>query len=124
MTAIADVEANTARIWRSSFQTELTTSLEATLREQALAGVRTALETALSEELDAALGFAPYARLEGGPKPAEQQRSGYFRREVLTLDGRLADLRVPKLRRGNRQRPWRILTRYQSTLPGVLDRAL
>jgi transposase-like protein len=98
--------------------------LEAALREQALAGVRTALETALSEELDAALGFAPYARLESGPKPAEQQRSGYFRREVLTLYGRLADLRVPKLRRGNRQRQWRILTRYQSTLQGVLDRAL
>lgn len=124
MTAIADVEANTARIWRSSFQSELTTSLEATLREHALAGVRTALETALNEELDAALGFAPYARLDGGPKPAEQQRSGYFRREVVTLYGRLADLRVPKLRRGNKQRQWHILTRYQSTLQGVLDRAL
>ena len=124
MTAIADVEANTARIWRSSFQTELTTSLEALLREHALAGVRTVLETALVEELDAELGFAAYARGDGGPKPAEQQRSGYFRRAVLTLYGRLPDLRVPKLRRGNKQRQWHILTRYQSTLQGVLDRAL
>ena len=59
MTTIADVEANTARIWRSSFQTELTSSLEVALREQALAGVRTVLETALIEELDAELGFGP-----------------------------------------------------------------
>lgn len=124
MTTMAEVEASTARIWRSSFQTELTTRLEATLREQALAGVRTVLETALIEELNAELGFVPYARLESGPKPADQQRSGYFRREVVTLYGRLTDLLVPKLRRGNRRRQWRILTRYQSALQSVLDRAL
>ena len=124
MTAIADVEANTARIWRSSFQAELTASLDETLRAHALSGVRIALETALIEELDMELGFAPYARLVSGPKPADRQRSGFFQREVLTLYGRIADLRVPKLRRGNAARPWRILTRYQSALQGVLDRAL
>jgi transposase-like protein len=124
MTAIADVEAITARIWRSSFDTDLTSGLEAALREQALVGVRAVLERALIEELDAALGFAPYARQADGPKPAEQQRSGYFHREVVTVHGRLADMRVPKLRRGNAQRQWQILTRYQTTLPGVLDRAL
>jgi len=124
MTAIADVEAITARIWQSSFDADLTSDLEVALREQALVGVRTVLEQALLEELEAELGFAPYVRYGGGSKPAEQQRSGYFRREVVTAYGRLADVRVPKLRRGNKQRTWQILTRYQSPLQGVLDRAL
>lgn len=124
MTTIAEVETQVKRIWRNRFQSELDEGLEAHLRQQALAGVRVALETALIEELNAELGFAPYERQASGVKPAERQRSGCFRREVVTAYGRIADLRVPKLRRGNRQRPWQILTRYQSALQSLLDKAL
>src|SRR3990172_2089191 len=124
MTTIAELQTDIERVWRSSFQTELDDALQARLRESALVGVRATLEAALQEELLAHLGFAPYTRLESGPKPPEQQRSGFFERQVKTDYGSLPDLHVPKLRRGNRERVWQVLTRYQSTLQRVLDQAL
>jgi putative transposase len=43
---------------------------------------------------------------------------------VLTSYGLIPSLRVPKLRSGNAERPWQILTRYQLALQPVLDLAL
>jgi transposase-like protein len=43
---------------------------------------------------------------------------------VLTSYGLIPDLRVPKLRSGNADRPWHILTRYQLAMQPVLDLAL
>ncbi len=55
-------------------------------------------------------------------KPPEQQRSGTFKRAVETSHGHIADLRMPKLRRGNKERTWGV--RYQSAQQIVLDKAL
>ncbi len=77
MTAIADVDANTAQIWQSGFQTKVTSRPEVALREQTLARMRTVLETALLEELGAELGFASYA-------------GGMLSRSLLSNSGRAA----------------------------------
>lgn len=124
MTIVETME-QTHRIWKASFQTELNEGLESHLRQGALVGVGSALETALVQELTGQLGFEPYARFEeGGRKAPQQYRSGYFHRRVLTSFGHIPDLRVPKLRCGNAEREWRILVRYQCALQGVLDKLL
>ncbi len=131
MTTIAQVASQVQRVWRSSFQCEFDEALERRLREQALVGVKATLERALAEELDAHLGFNRYERRSKGAdkcggrqKPPEQQRSGTFKRAVETSHGHIADLRMPKLRRGNKERTWGVLTRYQSAQQIVLDKAL
>lgn len=124
MATIAEVEGQIERVWRSSFQYELDEALETRLRENALVGVKAGLEAALDEELEAQLGFGRYDRLPTGKKPQEQQRSGFFKREVETSYGHIPDLEVPKLRCGNKVRKWHILVRYQSALQTVLDKAL
>lgn len=94
------------------------------LRQAALVGVKSCLEEALRQELNEYLGFGRYERNGPGSKPAEAQRSGYFERKVSTDHGSIADLKVPKLRRGNKEREWKILTRYQRCLQYVLDELL
>jgi transposase-like protein len=51
-------------------------------------------------------------------------RAGTYTRRVLTSYGFIPNLRIPKLRGGNRDRPWHILTRYHLAMPGLLDQAL
>jgi transposase-like protein len=51
----------------------------------------------LEAELSAYLGAERYEHLPWG-RDEEQTRSGYYRRELITQYGRIADLRVPKLR--------------------------
>src|SRR5215207_6806059 len=115
MPTIAQVKQQVDRIRVASFQTDLTDTLAAHLRRYALAGVQAALETALVEELEThrqrahALSF---------------HRSGTYTRRVLTTHGFIPDLHVPKLRAGNRARVWQILTRYQLSMPLLLDQAL
>ena len=121
MTVIAERQEQVEHIWRDSFQTELNDALRSELREAALVGVKTCLEEALKEELNEHLGFCHYERSSGESKPPEAQRSGYFKRRVDTDHGTIPDLRVPKLRRGNKEREWKILTRYQSSLQYVLS---
>jgi transposase-like protein len=112
--AIADVEVQIQRICHHTFQSELQDELDATLRTVALTGIQAALEQALREEL----------RVHLDSHAPGLYRSGYFKRQTDTLYGHLPDLRVPKLRTGNRNREWHILVRYQSALQGLLDRAL
>ena len=115
MPTIAQLKHQVDRIRVASFQTDLTDTLAAHLRRHALAGVQAALETALLEELEThrqraqALSF---------------HRSGTYTRRVLTTHGFIPDLHVPKLRAGNRERVWQVLTRYQLSMPLLLDQAL
>src|SRR5215207_4662921 len=115
MPTIAQVKQQVDRIRVASFQTDLTDTLAAHLRRYALSGVQAALETALVEELEThrqrahALSF---------------HRSGTYTRRVLTTHGFIPDLHVPKLRAGNRARRWQVLTRYQLSMPLLLDQAL
>jgi transposase-like protein len=110
--SIATREEQILRIKAASFQSELNEALDRRVREHVVATVKTILEAALREELQAALDTWC------GPKP---RRSGYFARTTDTQYGRIADLQVPKLRWGNKKRPWRILKRYQRALTGLLD---
>lgn len=118
MPPIAQLQQQVDRIWVASFQTDLTDTLAAHLRRQALAGVHAARETALLEELE-----AHRQRARQAPVDVTFQRSGPYTRRVLTSHGCIPDLRVPTLRSGNAERPWQVLTRYQLAMPLVLDPA-
>ena len=123
MPTIAQMKQQVDRIWSESFHAALAETLVVQLRQHALAGVRAALETALEEEVLAYQQTCWLAALAQLPSSAFQ-RSGTYARRVLTSYGYIPDLRVPKLRGGNRERPWHILTRYQIAMPIVLDQAL
>src|SRR5215212_9015401 len=117
-----DLADTVKRIWRHSFQTELDSVLEQRLRTQALGGVKAALEAALLEELLTARSAAIAELADETRLPNHLYLSGSYSRQVHTLYGTLPDLRVPKLRAGNRMREWHILTGYQQTMPQLLDR--
>ena len=119
MSTIAHVKKQVERIWYASFQTDLADTLAAHLRRHALAGVQAALETALVEELE--VHRQPYRQQY---LPVQLQRSGVYTRRVLTTHGFIPDLHIPKLRGGNRARDWQVLTRYQLSMPLLLDQAL
>ena len=119
MSTIAQVKHQVDRIWYASFQTDLADTLAAHLRRQALAGVQAALEMALVEELE--VHRQPYRQQY---LPVALQRSGTYTRRVLTTHGFIPDLHVPKLRADNHARAWQVLTRYQLSMPLLLDQAL
>jgi transposase-like protein len=124
MPKIAEVKAQVERIWLATFQTALAETVTQQVRQHALAGVQAALETALVEELHA---YRTHWNAQQPPctcLPPTLQRSGTYARQVLTSYGCIPALRVPKLRGGNRERPWQILTRHQIAMPDVLDQAL
>ena len=119
MSTIAQVKHQVDRIWYASFQTDLADTLAAHLRRHALLGVQAALELALLEELEA--HRQPYRQQY---LPVALQRSGTYTRRVLTTHGFIPDLHVPKLRADNHARRWQVLTRYQLSMPLLLDQAL
>ena len=119
MSTIAQVKQQVDRIWYATFQTDLTDTLAAHLRRHALAGVQAALEAALVEELE--LHRQPFRQ---HVLPVQLQRSGSYTRRVLTTHGFIPDLRIPKLRALNRARVWQVLSRYQLSMPLLLDQAL
>jgi transposase-like protein len=82
--------------------------------------VQHVIAEALEEELSAYLGVARYAHLPWG-RPPEATRSGSYQREVITQYGRIADLRGPKLRRGNGAIHWQSITRYAHCWGPLLD---
>jgi putative transposase len=119
MSTIAHVKHQVNRIWYASFQTDLADTLASHLRRHALAGVQAALELALVEELEAhRQPYRPHVL------PVALQRSGTYTRRVLTTHGVIPDLHIPKLRGENRARTWQVLTRYQLSMPLLLDQAL
>jgi len=122
MPTIVQMKQQVDRIWSASFHTALADTLAVQLRQHALAGVTAALETALAEEV---LAYRQtYRQADGVLRSSAFQRSGTYSRRVLTSFGFIPALRVPKLRGGNGDRPWQILTRYQVAMPIVLDQAL
>ncbi len=119
MPTIAQLKQQVDRIWYASFQTDLADTLASHLRHHALIGVKAALETALSEELEV------HRQPEGQqPLPTHLQRSGTYTRRVLTSHGFIPDLHIPKLRARNGERTWQVLRRYQLAMPLLLDQAL
>jgi len=124
MPRVAELKDQVDRIWFASFHTELTDTLTQQLREQALVGVQAALEAALREEVADYRDRLRTAARAAGRTPSPFRCAGQYHRRVLTTYGLIPDLRVPKLRSGNAERPWQILTRYQLAMQLVLDQAL
>jgi len=85
--------------------------------------VKGVLEHSLEEELTQYLGLSRYEHLPWGRRP-ELTRSGTYGRELLTQYGRIADLRVPKFRRGNRELKWQTIERYERCWGPLLDHHL
>lgn len=79
------------------------------------AGVKQALEAALRGEVAAYRAAQPLPGM---------RLSGSYTRHVLTTHGLIPDLRQPKLRCGNRERSWQILTHYHLAVRTVVDQAL
>ncbi len=124
MPTIAELKHQADRIWFAGVHSDLADALREQLRQHALAGVRAALEAALDEELASYLPTLRAAACAAGRSPSTVRRSGSYHRQLLTSSGVIPDRRIPKLRAGNAERPWQILTRYQLTMPVVLDQAL
>jgi putative transposase len=59
--------------------------------------VRVALISILEEEVTAFIGAAPYERSEG----RRDRRNGHYTRDLETSVGHIADLPVPRTRRGH-----------------------
>jgi transposase-like protein len=124
MPRVAELKDQVDRIWYASFHTNLTDTLTQQLRQHALVGVRAALEAALCEELTSYHATLRAAAAAAGRSPSPVRRAGSYGRRVLTSYGLIPDLHVPKLRSGNAERDWQILTRYQLAMQPVLDLAL
>ena len=105
-------EVQILRIQSASFQPELSTALESKLRQAVVGVTKTTLEAALVEEL-----LAERAR----HSESLGRRSGYFTRVLDTEHGRIEQLRVPKLRLGNKERSWQILNRYHRGLGSLMN---
>jgi len=93
------------------------------VQAQVLSAVKWTLEQALDEEV---IGYLGCGRYERGfrPRCPEETRSGSYARELWTQYGCIPDLRVPKLRRGNRQLRWETITRYERCWGPFLDQQL
>jgi len=81
--------------------------------------IKRVLEEALAQELNEYLGFERYERT-GAAKPAHQHRSGTWGRSLRTVWGEV-ETRVPKLRKGNKERSWQVLVRYERNFGPWLD---
>jgi transposase-like protein len=88
-----------------------------------VATVKWTLEQALDEELRGYVGRGRYER-DSEPRGPEETRSGTYTRQLWTQYGCIADLRVPKLRRGNRHLDWQTITRYERCWGPFLDHPL
>lgn len=124
MPRIAELKQQVNRIWFASFHSDLTNTLTQRLRQQALLGVQAALEAALREELASYRDQLRTTARAAARTPSTFRCAGSYHRRVLTTYGLIPDLCVPKLRSGNAERPWQILTRYQLAMQLVLDQAL
>ena len=124
MPRIAELKQQVDRIWFASFHTDLADTLTQQLRQHALLGVRATLEAALREEVASYRDQLRTTARASGRTPSTFRCAGSYHRRVLTTYGLIPDLCVPKLRSGNAERPWQILTRYQLAMQLVLDQAL
>jgi putative transposase len=93
------------------------------VRARTVATVKWTLEQALDEELRGYVGRGRYER-DSEPRGPEETRSGTYTRQLWTQYGCIADLRVPKLRRGNRHLDWQTITRYERCWGPFLDHHL
>jgi transposase-like protein len=103
------------RIQSQSRYREINESLEKVLQVEATRVTKATVEAALIEEVKAHREKCPVGCA---------RRSGYYQRSLDSQYGRIEKLNVPKLRQGNGEREWSILTRYERFLGNLLDYCL
>ncbi|MCP4540451.1 MAG: hypothetical protein GY832_25210 [Chloroflexi bacterium] len=117
-----DREALTAKFERirvECFQHSVSQALIEQIGRQIQQVLVRTIEEALVQEINEHLGFRRYERT-GTAKPAHQHRSGSWSRSLRTLWGEI-DIRIPKLRKGNKKRRWQVLERYERNFGPWLD---
>jgi len=112
--------ACTERIRATCFQHPVSAALQERLEETVLTVERAVLEEALEAELSQHLGFERYERT-GEAKPPEKLRSGHHTRGLETQYGVIKDLRMPKLRKGNKAIEWQVIEKYERSFGPWLD---
>ena len=112
---LAEREEQIIRIQADPSRSDLVAALQATLKQEVISLSKVTIEAALVEELQAE---------REGQSGQQPRRSGYFSRTLDSEYGRIEQLQVPKLRWGNKERNWQILTRYQRGLDSLLHFAL
>ena len=112
-------EKQLAQIEEICFPNSISKELHKRLTECVKAVVSQLITEALIAEVDEQLGFKRYERT-GEAKPSCKHRSGSRPRPVRTMWGTVT-VRIPKLRRGAKDREWRILKRYERSLGPWLD---
>lgn len=93
------------------------------VHDRVVSSVKWTLEQALDEEVRRYLGCERYER-SLAPRRPEETPSGTYKRELWTQYGCIFDLRVPKLRRGNRGLDWQSIERYECCWGPFLDQQL
>ncbi|MBK8432922.1 MAG: transposase [Chloroflexi bacterium] len=112
---LSEREQQIWRIQQASWHNPLNEQLQQLLQERTLTCTRVTLEQALRAETSQYLeGLDREERLRC-------RRSGYFTRTTDTPYGRIEKLSVPKLRAGNKERSWQILTRHQRSLSWLVN---
>ena len=96
------------------------TALCQQVNDAVVATTQHVIEQALEAELTAYVGAERYEHLPWG-REAAQTRSGCYHRELMTQYGRIPDLRVPKLRKGNAALEWQTIRRYERCWGPLLD---
>ena len=118
-TAREELTAKFERIRAACFQHPVSEALMEQIGGEVNQVVMRTIEEALEQELKEHLGFERYERT-GAAKPAQQHRSGTWSRSLRTLwsEGKV---RVPKLRKGNKERCWQVLDRYERNFGPWMD---
>jgi transposase-like protein len=93
------------------------------VHDRVVSTVKWTLEQALTEEMTHYLGWGRHERRLVPGRP-EETRSGTYKRELWTQYGCIFDLRVPKLRCGNRRLEWQSIERYERCWGPFLDQQL
>ena len=107
---IAAREQQILRVQEASFHPQMNEALGQQIRADVITTVQSAIEAALVEEVLS----------ERNKMLVPPRRSGYYTRILDTKYGRVSELKVPKLRSGNKEREWRILERYERSMAGML----
>jgi len=120
MTKIVDRINQTDVSLQSNFGIELNTIVEKQLQNDTIPIVKRVIERLIEEEFS---GHIAESKSKGIPSK-ELYRSGTFKRELTTSYGHISDLSVPKLRKDNKKREWKILSRHKKMMPMLIGKLM
>jgi putative transposase len=120
MAKIVDRIQQTEIVLNSIFDMDIHNRIEEELQKATLPIVKCCIEGFLKKELSEHINNSKAKGLSTN----ELYRSGFFKRNLTTLYGQIEDLCVPKLRKGNKNREWNVLSRYKCLMPVLLSKLM